>query len=489
MDDANPRPWWRGDRGVALLLCAVAVVVHLPDLTCGFLADDFIHVVGVTSGGEADLGKALGYFIRPLPGVEAPLPEHIDPRFWRPMLFLSLGVDYALFGLQAAGFQAVSVAVHAGTVLALFGLLRSRDRSVAIAAAALFAAWPGSHEAVPWISARCGPMALGFLLGALWSVDARRPALAALFTMAALTSKETALIIGPLALVFALCRPTGRLAAARATAPVWLAFAVYLGLRYRMLGHIGGGYAVHDTSIWSPSLWPGRVETLRTLLAPLKTHHSGEGLQTAVSLGVVGFLLPGLVLAARDPARRWIGAGGLLWLGGSLVPMHNLTVFRHVHPDARFLYEPAAPLCLLLAVAGASLLRSRRLALGALVVAVVASGFLYRANVEDRRVATAYSRALRAAAIDAVRQTPEHKQAFIDLPRHRNGVQLANNTFPWALVPPFSPGPKPGPVEVHFGDQINPRRLEALEQAVRRGEPQAVWVWDDRGTLRRIRPR
>ena len=477
---------------MGLGLALLAALVHLPDLSCGFLADDFPQLAGVTSGGAADLGKSLGYFVQPLPGVEPPLPPEVDPRFWRPLLFLSLGLDFAIFGAKPLGYLAVNVALHCGVVVALFGLLRRWDRGLAVGAAALFAAWPGSHEAVPWISARCGPMAMLGLLGAAWCVQARRPVGALLCTFAALLSKETAFVVAPLVTVLALARPTGRGAALRDTATVWAAFALYLGLRYRMLGELGGGYAVHDASIFSASLWPGRLETLQTLLGPVKTHHVGATAQGALASGSALWLAVGLpLIARRRPDLRWPLLALLLWLAGSLVPMHDLTVFTHVHPDARFLYEPAAPLCALLALAGLGVLGARP-RVGALVLIVALAGFaaLYRGNVADRVAGSEIGRALVASAQASVRQAAVERHAFVDVPRGYNGVQVGNNTLPWALLPPFSEDPEPGPVEVMFDNAVDPDGLQRLSGELRRGAPLAVWVWDgDAGGFRRMWPR
>jgi hypothetical protein len=483
------RALFEQDRIVGLLLVAVALLAHLPDFSAGFLADDYQQLAGVTTDGQADLGKSLRYFVQPLPGVDAPLPPDVDPRFWRPLLFLSLGADLALFGPRPLGFLAVNVAVHAGVVLGLFLLLRRRDRAVAIAAAALFAAWPGAHEAVPWISARCGPMALLGVIGAVWASEGRRWAHAIGFTALALLSKETAFIIAPLATVFALCRADDRKSGLLGTAPVWATFAVYLGLRYRMLGELGGGYAVHDTPIWAASLWAGRLETLRTLLGPVKSFHVGAAAQTGLAAATaVWIVVGGLWTARRRPDLRWMMAACVLWLAGSLVPMHDLTVFGHVHPDARFLYEPAAPLCALLALAGAAL--PRRIGIALLVLAVLGSGLLYRSNAADRTTASAIEAAVVRSAQEVIRQVPGDRYVFVDVPRGHNGVQVANNTLPWALQPPFSDAVTAGGVAVLFDNAVDPSRLQEVSDAMQRGEAVRAWVWDKKSrTFRRMWPR
>lgn len=40
----------------------------------------------------------LGQFAQPIPGVDAPLPDNLWPKFWRPLWRASFAVDLAIWG-------------------------------------------------------------------------------------------------------------------------------------------------------------------------------------------------------------------------------------------------------------------------------------------------------------------------------------------------------------------------------------------------------
>src|SRR5438876_2405986 len=77
-----------------------------------------------------------------------------DAANWHPLTWLSHMLDCELFGLDAAGHHATSVALHGGAALLLFAALRRMTgapwRSGAVAA--LFALHPLRVESVVWIS-------------------------------------------------------------------------------------------------------------------------------------------------------------------------------------------------------------------------------------------------------------------------------------------------------------------------------------------------
>lgn len=75
---------------------------------------------------------------------------------WHPLTWLSRMLDVQIYGLNAAGHHATSVALHAiNAVLGFFllsRLTRSRARSAVVAA--LFAVHPIQVEAVAWVAER-----------------------------------------------------------------------------------------------------------------------------------------------------------------------------------------------------------------------------------------------------------------------------------------------------------------------------------------------
>jgi Tfp pilus assembly protein PilF len=138
-----------------------------------------------------------------------------------PLTWMTLGLDYVLWGMNPRGYHATSIVIHAGNAVLLyfvaqrlFVLARSSDvnnerppADIVIAAAfaaLLFAVHPLRVESVAWITERRDVLSLFFMLLSTlayvrWASDTRKPRLwyvAALVAFAcALLSKATALTL------------------------------------------------------------------------------------------------------------------------------------------------------------------------------------------------------------------------------------------------------------------------------------------------------
>lgn len=86
--------------------------------------------------------------------------------YYRPLVTLSYMVDYALFGLNPAGYHATNLIIHAGGVVCLWVLLGLLGVSFggAALAAAIWAIHPAVAESVAWISGRTDSLATLFIL-------------------------------------------------------------------------------------------------------------------------------------------------------------------------------------------------------------------------------------------------------------------------------------------------------------------------------------
>ncbi|HEY8945508.1 MAG TPA: hypothetical protein VIM73_14670 [Polyangiaceae bacterium] len=179
-----------------------------------------------------------------------PLGEYLSTPFWdrpdsstnlfyRPITTLSLALDHALHGRNAAGFHLTNVLLHlccAGLVYALSRRAGASQLSGAIAAT-LWALVPRSTESVAWISGRTDQLCTLFALAA-WLCyrrgDSWRVLAASVSAFCALLSKEA----GIAALVAIVCaellpRPT-RSSVARLT-PAAVLGVFYFILRARAL--------------------------------------------------------------------------------------------------------------------------------------------------------------------------------------------------------------------------------------------------------------
>lgn len=164
----------------------------------------------------------------------------------RPVVSLSLAVDYAIYGSQPFGYHFVNLAAHAIGALALFGIARRTFRAapspastpgsndlatpLAFSAALLWAIHPLHTEAVTYIIQRCESLMGMFFLLSLYCVvrgaeSERKTAWhAAAIAAAALSAgcKQTAAVLPLVVLLYDRCFISGSFAAAIKRAPALL---------------------------------------------------------------------------------------------------------------------------------------------------------------------------------------------------------------------------------------------------------------------------
>ena len=142
-------PWL----GAALLL-AITTVVYLPSLRNGFVWDDNLHVQeNLTLRSWEGLGRIW-------------LDPTALPQYY-PLVHTTFWVEYHLWGLEALGYHAVNVLLHALNAVLVFLVLRRLGLRGALAAAALFAVHPVMVESVGFIMERKNVLSTAFYLLAL----------------------------------------------------------------------------------------------------------------------------------------------------------------------------------------------------------------------------------------------------------------------------------------------------------------------------------
>ena len=227
------------------LLCALAALaLYLPSLGTDFIFDD--RAIMDPASPLEKLSLWQGFFDNSWhPGLGVAY-------YYRPLVFLSHRFDVALWGRDPAGHHLTNLVLYAlcvGLLARLFLRLGAGARRAA-AVTLLFVALPSHVESVTWVSGRSDLLAACFgLLGyhALLAAPDQprsraRTALAMLAFLAALLSKETALVY-PIALVLAALWPArdgdGREAWPRLTSTLLIALvpaAIYLALRRHCAG-------------------------------------------------------------------------------------------------------------------------------------------------------------------------------------------------------------------------------------------------------------
>ncbi len=295
---------------VAALLAA-AVVLGRRYFEIGFLGWDTYAILAANR--LESVGDFLGILGQPMAGGLLPMS------FYRPLLSLSVALEWQLWGLTAGGYVAMNAALFGLCGLALYALVLrfGGSRPAAFTAVAFAVLHPVVADVVPYLPRRPELLCTLFVLLAL-QLDHRgrfapsRSSIAGawLATAAAAGAKETAIALPVLIAAARWLFPAPRHTARRHTAPRHTAprhtaprhtaprqairgftahtavLAVVLLLRFRVLGGAGG---YPDTDLTGlPRLWAHTLaKTLLGVFLPA---------QAEMLLSLIGFAV--LVLAA-----------------------------------------------------------------------------------------------------------------------------------------------------------------------------------------------
>lgn len=302
--------------------------------------------------------------------------------FYRPLITASFWLDGLVGGLLGGSVPVSmysNVLAHGvSTLLLALVWRRWLADGRAFAAALLWALLPSHLAALAWGVGRVDSHTAVWLLAATWAWlrcderalrgEPRRPLAVALCTAAAMASKELAFVLPPLLTLLAFVRRTDapRLARVRqafaATAAPWLVFALYLPLRWIVLGRFGG-YAAAD--YWTATTLPGLGHVLADLLVPLRWSGplpanvplSPQLLYVAATLPPLAGLLLGVL---RAPKLAAVAAAVFLLL---LAPVVMFLAGADNPHNLRYYYVGSAALCGLLVAGGRWLLLPLLLAL------------------------------------------------------------------------------------------------------------------------------
>jgi tetratricopeptide (TPR) repeat protein len=172
-----------------------------------FLYDDVPQIV--SNAALLSWRQTLGYFLSPVAFSSEYLS--VGGSFYRPLLWLSLGLDRRIWGPNPVALHLVNMALHWLNGLLLFTLLR-RTRVVTTVCAVASFIWlsvPINSEVIAWISGRYIAIFCLFLLLALLAADFYLQRLRWLYlviywvmAMAAMLSYEAGVLVLPLTLLW-----------------------------------------------------------------------------------------------------------------------------------------------------------------------------------------------------------------------------------------------------------------------------------------------
>lgn len=210
----------------AALSAAVFLAIYIPDIGHGFISDDYRWIVESrvesAQGAVALFGKNVG--------------------FYRPIVSLTFAVDYAIWGANAPGYALTNLLLLGAGAVLLFTLARAFGLPPAASLVGV-GVWlfnfHGVNMALLWISGRTALVASVLALIACHFFLRRRFGLAGAAALAAMLSKEEAVVLPVFftAYVWLTGKPRQMLTS---TWALWGGLAFYLALR-----------------VQSDAFWPG----------------------------------------------------------------------------------------------------------------------------------------------------------------------------------------------------------------------------------------
>jgi protein O-mannosyl-transferase len=314
---------------------------------------------------------------------DQPFPDPQRDRLYRPLTLYSFALNYALNGLNPAGYHAVNVALHALVCVLVWLFVRRLfdDDWIAGLTAVLFAVHPVHAEAVAGIVGRGEILSAGFLLGALLILlprpgppGAKRVWLSLPFFMAALLAKETAVCYPAVALLIIHAAYGFKKLSIRGwlwrAALLAIPLAIYLPLRYYAMG----GHLIRTkivSILFMPLLdadWFGRIHGpltilghyARLILVPDKfacdygpaVFDPRKGPEFLTLVGLV--LALGILIALRGYFRPGVTGRRLAILAAvflaSYLLISNTVLLIGTSSADRLMYWPSAPLLAAIAV-------------------------------------------------------------------------------------------------------------------------------------------
>ena len=414
-------PWPSAHRLLGRWLLVAALLAHLPALTVGFLADDYVHLWRLERANGApvldlyDFRAALRS-AREAGGLGATtwwMSPEWQVSFVRPLTSLWTWLDHRLYGASSIGPHTEQLAALGLCCVLLVRVLRGLGLGALAAPSMLvFALEDSSAVPVGWLANRNSLLALLLGLGALACLGRfdrtptrGRTALALALAAAAPWAKESGIVF--LALVAAWWWRAPRDAPrGRWTVPV-VAGALALAFVGAWIA-LGAG----SSSRFYPLPWEQPVEVLGrlamlvactpvALLTPVPTDlafHRPELASAIVALGAVGWLmLWPLVRAARrerDPASGFLA----LWFGLALLPQASAPLADRLYFEAS---APAAGWFALAIVGTAGTARGAGLVRVLLVLTTVVAGLSLVARLLVLAVVASESRAFVGEVLEA----------------------------------------------------------------------------------------
>ena len=364
---------------VIVFLCLVNLAVYFPSIGGYFLADDFMHISYLSHVFNGHMASLLTNFY-------TNWMQATGTEFYRPLITLSLALDYLFWRNNAVGYHLSNLFFHTSSTILLYfligrvaGSLGNRQaNALAFVSAVFFAVYPLHPEVVSWIIGRVDSVATMFYLAAFLlflkyedscvkqsaGQSFRSLSLSLLCFLLSLLSKEIAITL-PISLWlwdFMFANGENKLwvritLSLKRTLPYWLLLGVYLVIRALSLGTICGGYSGSLGAALDISLFKRFIEepALLRLILPFNDelfsprHFLRRGLNVLYGLSVVAFCLRLFLKGSfQTPVKLMVYS--FLWFAVSLLPTFQVFGLTPNLQGSRLVYLASVPICFLFAL-------------------------------------------------------------------------------------------------------------------------------------------
>ena len=338
---------------------SLAFAIYIPSLYSEFIRDDTWQIVENPQIQSWDyLPRLFSTHLWSQSGHEYAV------RFYRPLFSFWMLVVNTIGGLSPVWWHFSSILLHAAATFAVYKLSGRllQNGVAALFAALMFALHPIHVDAVSWVSASNEILFTLFALCAILAllpenaeapVGTRRLGASAIFYTAALLTKETAIVIGPILLLVVLVT---RQCAKAVTAGLWYfsATAAYFMVRWCALHRIGTEESKHtwrEVLLTSPSVL---AFYLKKLLFPI--HLSGFYVNPLLAAPTTSMWLTICALLLSAALVVWIALRYSLLIGIAasitIFPLLPALLGIRIYDQGdmthdRYLYLPSVGLCLL----------------------------------------------------------------------------------------------------------------------------------------------
>ncbi|PLX23457.1 MAG: hypothetical protein C0600_14735, partial [Ignavibacteria bacterium] len=180
---------------LVIILVLVSILPYLSTVKNPFIWDSYDEIV--ENPATRKMENIPTFFI-------AKMADKYKLPYYRPLQYAFYTIEYAFFGSNPTGYRIVSISLHALVTVLLFQLLLTVRRNIkyAVIAALLFALTPGRAEAVYWIYGASNIFLAVFILLSLQLYLRKKYVTALLAFVAALLSRESAVLFPLLLLLY-----------------------------------------------------------------------------------------------------------------------------------------------------------------------------------------------------------------------------------------------------------------------------------------------